>query len=127
MAKGDGGPGFLTNGDLIRYKLPRAKLVVLSACRSAVEDYYSGEGPIGLSRTFLAVGVPVVVASLWPVDSDATGELMKRFHFLRRSQKLSTAETLRRAQLEFVNDSGSARRQPYFWSAFAAFGGFTRF
>lgn len=118
---------FFTNAELKNEELPRAKLVVLSACQTGVEGYYNGEGLIGLSRTFLSLGVPVVVASGWPVDSDATAELMKNFHQYRRQEKLSTVKALRKAQLEMVNAPDSRYRAAYYWAAFAAFGGHTEF
>lgn len=117
----------LTNAELIRQKLPQAKLVVLSACQTGVEQYYNGEGLVGLSRTFLASGAPLVVASQWKVDSDATAELMKKFHLYRHQEKLSTTTALRRAQLEMLDAPSKNFRQPYFWAAFAAFGGYAEF
>ncbi|HEX8197784.1 MAG TPA: CHAT domain-containing protein [Pyrinomonadaceae bacterium] len=120
--------GALTGSELIGEKLPRAKLVILSACQTGGEHYYNGEGLIGLSRTFLAAGVPLVVASQWKVDSEATAELMKKFHFYRRKEKLSTAAALRRAQLEMLNAPELERfRKPYYWAGFAAFGGYAEF
>ena len=124
MAAGEGGQSTLTAGELIRYELPETKLVVLSACQSAVEGYFAGEGPVGLTRTFLAMGVPLVVASSWAVDSNATHDLMLSFHFRRRHEGLTTVEALRRSQLEFINNSNSMLREPYYWAAFAAFGGY---
>jgi CHAT domain-containing protein len=117
----------LTNAELIREKLPRAKLIVLSACQTGIENFYNGEGLIGLSRTFLAAGAPLVVASQWKVDSDATAQLMKRFHYYRREEKLSTTTALRRAQLEMLETDNGRFRQPYFWAAFATFGGYAEF
>lgn len=119
--------GVLTNSELIRQKLPRAKLVVLSACQTGIEQYYNGEGLVGLSRTFLAAGAPLVVASQWKVDSDATAELMKKFHFYRSQEKLSTTAALRRAQLEMSESPDGRFGRPYFWAAFAAFGGYAEF
>ena len=101
--------------------LPHARLVVLAACRSGVERYYRGEGMIGMSRTFLAARVPLVVASLWPVDSAATARLMTSFHRHRKQQGCSTSEALRRAQLEMSQETN--QRQPYFWAAFVVIGG----
>ena len=117
--------GVLTNGELSGENLSRYKLVVLSSCESGVETYLNGEGMIGLSRTFLAIGTPLVVASQWKVDSEATAQLMEKFHRLRREQKLPTAVALRKAQLEMINDSKF--KTPYYWSAFAVFGGFAKF
>jgi CHAT domain-containing protein len=67
------------------------------------------------------------VASQWEVDSNATAELMKRFHFYRRKEKMSTASALRRAQLEMLEAEDKRFNNPYYWAAFAAFGGYTTF
>jgi CHAT domain-containing protein/uncharacterized protein HemY len=117
----------LTNAELINQKLPRVKLVVLSACETGVEQYYNGEGLVGLSTTFLKAGAPLVVASQWKVDSSAAAELIKRFHFLRKQEKLSTTAALRRAQLEMMEAPDGSYRQPYFWAAFATYGGYAEF
>jgi CHAT domain-containing protein len=117
----------LTNSELVGENLVRAKIIVLSACQTGVEDYSNGEGLIGLSRTFLAAGVPLIVASQWSVDSEATMELMKRFHFYRRQEKMTTASALRSAQLEMFGDSTGRFREPYYWAAFAAYGGYAAF
>ena len=117
----------LTNAELVGEKLPRAKLIVLSACRTGIENYYNGEGLIGLSRTFLAAGVPLVIASGWSVDTEAAAMLMKRFHYFRRQKKLPSAAALRSAQLEMLAEPNGRFRQPYYWAAFAAFGGYTTF
>lgn len=119
--------GTLTNAELGRLNLSRTKLVVLSACQTGVERYYNGEGLVGLSRTFLAAGVPLVVASNWKVDSGATAELMKRFHFYRRQKGLSTANALRAAQLEMIDSADGGFNRPYYWAAFATFGGYAEF
>jgi CHAT domain-containing protein/tetratricopeptide (TPR) repeat protein len=125
--KGEVEKSVLTNADLTTEKLARAKLVVLSACQTGVEQYYNGEGLIGLSRTFLVAGAPLVVASQWKVDSDAAAEMMKKFHFYRREANLSSVAALRRAQLEMLNAPDERFRHPYFWASFAAFGGYAEF
>lgn len=115
----------LTNAELSAENLRRYKLVVLSSCETGVESYLNGEGMIGLSRTFLATGVPLVVASQWKVDSEATAQLMEEFHRVRREQKLPTAAALRKAQLEMMSEGKF--KTPYYWSAFATFGGYSKF
>lgn len=115
----------LANYELIGEDLSRTRLVVLSACRTGIENFYDGEGMIGASRTFLAAGIPLVVASQWQVDSDATAELMIRFHKYRKTENLSTIEALRRAQLDLIN--GERFKKPYFWAAFAVLGGYSEF
>lgn len=123
----DGGDGgYLTNSELISQRFDHTRLVVLSACQTGVEQYFNGEGLAGLSRTFVAAGVPVVVASQWPVDSAATSVLMQKFHAYR-TQNISTAESLRRAQTDMMQTPGGKYTSPYFWASFAVFGGFSTY
>lgn len=113
--------------EIYAMKLPQARLVVLSACQSGVEQYFGGEGMISLARPFLAAGVPLVVASLWPVDSESTSELMISFHKHRKHDNVSSAEALRRAQLEMLKSSDDRLSNPYCWAGFTAVGGATTF
>jgi CHAT domain-containing protein len=113
--------------EIYRLPLKRLRLVVLAACLSGVERYYSGEGMIGISRSFIAKGVPLVVASLWDVDSAATTELMTRFHAYRKQNNLSSAEALRKAQLSMLNGQDILYRQPYYWASFECIGGYAKF
>jgi CHAT domain-containing protein len=103
--------------------LPEACLVILSACQTGIERQYNGEGAISVARPFLIAGVPLVVASLWPVDSDSTRNLMISFHKYRTQCGLSTIEALRQAQLDMINGSDARYREPYYWAAFVAIGG----
>jgi CHAT domain-containing protein len=112
--------------ELYRLKLPRVRLLVLSACRSGVGDYYRGEGTLSLARPFLAAEVPLVVASLWPVDSKATQELMVNFHKLRKPG-FPSAEALRQAQLSLIKSDNDRLRQPFSWAAFFVTGGYANF
>jgi CHAT domain-containing protein len=82
---------------------------------------------ISISRPFIAIGVPLVVASLWPVDSAATEALMVSFHKHRKQDGLSTAEALRRAQTDMLTHTEGRYRQPYYWASFITIGGYTRF
>ncbi|MBS1790198.1 MAG: CHAT domain-containing protein [Acidobacteria bacterium] len=111
------------------YHLPlaKARLVVLSACRTKAEEYYKGEGAIGLSRPFEAAGVPLVISSLWPVDSDYTSKLMIRLHQLRRQQGATTASALRTAQREMLQSATPRYRHPYYWAGFIVTGGHSTF
>ena len=119
--------GSLQADDIYQMKLGRTRLAVLSACQTGAERYYGGEGMVSLARPFLAAGVPLVIVSFWPVDSDATAELMVNFHKHRKQEKLSSVEALRRAQLEMLNSPNERFHAPFFWGAFASIGGFTSF
>jgi len=104
-------------------KSVRARLAVLSACQSGVETYYRGEGMIGLSRSFLSIGVPTVVASFWSVDSSATADLMITFHRAMRLDRLSPAKALQQAQMTLAKGNRSLYQFPYYWAGFCVFGG----
>ena len=116
--------GFLQSYEIYGMNLRRLRLVVLSACQTGIERQYKGEGAVGAARPFLVAGVPTVVASLWPVDSDASAELMVKFHQHRRSP-LPVTQALRRAQIELLQSKDVRLRHPYYWAAFVAIGGLT--
>lgn len=111
--------------ELADKKLPRSKLIVLSACETGLEKINQSEGAISAARTFLALGTPVVVASSWKVDSEATKDLMIAFHNKRRVERLSTAAALRQAQLEMIQTKEF--NAPFYWSAFSATGGLANY
>ena len=117
----------LTNLELAGSAMDGTRLIVLAACRSGVEGYYGGEGMAGMSRTMLSARVPLVVASQWNVDSAATAELMKRFHRFRRQEGMSTTAALRQAQIDLINDPTGRFSSPYYWAAFAVYGGHAEF
>ena len=82
---------------------------------------------MSLARPFLAGNVPLVVASLWPVDSESTAELMISFHKHRRLDRLPTMEALRKAQLDLLNGPNARDRRVSSWTAFVTVGGWAEF
>lgn len=119
--------GSLQASDIYATSFPRTRLVVLSACQTGIERAYRGEGAIGLARPFIAAGVPLVVASLWPVESESTADLMISFHKHRKQSQLSTVEALRRAQLEALRNQQRNSAMNNSWAAFVVIGGHTNF
>jgi CHAT domain-containing protein len=119
--------GRLQTGEIYRLKSPRLRLAVLSACQTGVERYYRGEGMIGMARAFLVARVPVVVANLWPVDSDATTEIMIRFHEYRKQNHSSTAEAMWQAKRSMLQESRTSYSRPFYWAAFEVIGGQANF
>ncbi|HYE15497.1 MAG TPA: CHAT domain-containing tetratricopeptide repeat protein [Pyrinomonadaceae bacterium] len=117
--------GELRSHELGAYKLPAAKLVVLSACETAFERYDKSEGAVGVARTFLALGAPVVIASQWQVGSEPTKDLMIAFHRNRTGGGMTSAEALRRAQLELLGRGETSA--PFYWAAFSLFGGYASY
>ncbi|MDT7542443.1 MAG: hypothetical protein QOE33_2347 [Acidobacteriota bacterium] len=119
--------GVLRIQEIYKLKLPQTRLVVLSACQTGIEQEYRGEGAIGVARAFIAAGVPIVVASLWSVDSASTARLMISFHVHRKRDQQPTAEALKQAQLELIRGDDGRFCQPRYWAAFTAIGGYTEF
>ena len=100
--------------DIIRHPL-RANLVTISACYSAGERSYSGEGLVGLSWAFLRAGAQNVIAALWDVTDASTELLMNRFY--DELEKGSDPETaLRTAKLSLLRESKF--RNPFYWAPF---------
>ena len=116
----DASDGLLYFNELYNIRLPRTKLVVLSACKSGLGQYYRGEGIVSLVRPLLAAGVPTVVASLWPVNSQATSDLMIAFHSKRKLANRRTAQALLDAQLKLRQSDRF--RHPYYWAPFIVVG-----
>jgi CHAT domain-containing protein len=118
MFDGQGRPqdGFLRLHDIYGLRLP-VELVVLSACSTALGRQVRGEGLVGMVRGFMHAGAKRVVASLWKVDDEATGDLMRRFYAAMLREGRSPAAALRAAQLEVRQQP--RWKSPFYWAAFS--------
>ena len=96
-----------------------AELVTVSACRSAGERTYSGEGLVGFAWAFLRGGARRVVAGLWDVDDKSTAELMDRL-YAGLAAGDAPGRALRSAKLALLR-GGGATAQPYYWAPFELF------
>lgn len=105
--------------EILRGDVPKAKLVVLSACDSALGDRLQesrGNGQ-GLGWAFLESGSQSVVSSLWKVDDLHTVELMQRF-YLHLGSGLPQGEALQKAQVDLIEGHDLAAQAPRNWAAF---------
>jgi len=98
-----------------------ADLVTISACRSAGERTYAGEGLVGFAWAFLRAGARRVIAGLWDVDDRSTAMLMGRA-YSSLAAGASPSQALRTAKLEMIR-SGTATAKPYYWAPFQLFVG----
>jgi CHAT domain-containing protein len=98
-----------------------ADLVTISACRSAGERTYAGEGLVGFAWAFLRAGARRVIAGLWDVDDRSTAALMGQV-YARVAVGSSPGQALRAAKLEMIR-GGSAAAKPYYWAPFQLFVG----
>lgn len=107
--------GLLTANDILNLQL-QAQLVVLSACDTG-RGTITGDGVVGLSRAFIAAGVPSVVVSLWAVSDTSTVTLMINF-YQNLLQQPDKAKALRIAMLSTMQ----RHPHPIDWAAFTLIG-----
>jgi CHAT domain-containing protein/predicted Zn-dependent protease len=106
---------FLTAEEILKLPL-QAQLAVLSACNTG-RGQITGDGVIGLSRSFMSAGVPSVIVSLWYVSDLPTAELMTEF-YQNWQQSQDKMSALRQAML-------SVRKRypnPRDWAGFVLLG-----
>jgi CHAT domain-containing protein/Tfp pilus assembly protein PilF len=111
--------GFLRTTEIADLDL-NCDLVVLSACETGRGQLLSGEGIIGLSRSFFIAGARSVLVSQWAVSDISTAQLMKDF-YQQLVNKVPKAAALREAKLRMLN-GGSETRHPYYWAPFVIIG-----
>ncbi|MBS0447766.1 MAG: CHAT domain-containing protein [Proteobacteria bacterium] len=93
-------------------------IVVLSACETGLSVGGAGDEHLGLVRAFFVAGAARVLASLWPVDDAVTARFMATFYDALTAGR-APAVALQQAQ----RDVRRAHPHPYFWAAFALYGG----
>lgn len=103
----------------------KARLLVLSACQTAlasgaVSDVPAGDDWVGLVRAFLSVGAQNVIATLWPVEDRSTARFMERLHRGLRSGRQEIA-ALAQAQRDALRNPTTA--DPFYWAGFVLVGG----
>ncbi|MEO1743544.1 MAG: CHAT domain-containing protein, partial [Cyanobacteria bacterium J06629_9] len=115
LAPGSGEDGLLKTREIINLDL-QADLVVLSACDTG-RGRLTGDGVIGLARSFIGAGVPSIVVSLWAIPDAPTAKLMTEF-YQQLDQGGSKAQALRQAMLETLETHPHPRN----WAAFTLIG-----
>ncbi len=113
--------GQLNAIDAFSLNLQGCELVTLSGCETGLALSGGGDEQLGLGRAFLAAGATSLVMSLWPVEDNATKELMHIFyqHLLQGESKV---QALRIAQSSLLNRVSSIYTHPYFWASFRLVG-----
>ena len=78
--------GFLNSSEISSLDVS-ADMVVLSACNTGNGKYISGEGLLGLQRSFLIAGSSSVVVSLWDIYDSSTAIFMTDFYGQMKSME----------------------------------------
>ncbi|MEM9164100.1 MAG: CHAT domain-containing protein, partial [Cyanobacteria bacterium P01_F01_bin.4] len=115
LAPDDSNDGWLSAPDIATLDLS-ADLVVLSACNTG-RGRITGDGVLGLSRTFMVAGVPSVLVSLWQVPDMPTAELMTEF-YRQLAGNPNKAQALRQAMLTLKSQNPNPKN----WAGFVLMG-----
>ena len=87
--------------EIAKLSLDGTRLVTLSSCDSGAGTSVSGEGLLGIRRSFSIAGAREVLVALWPVSDSATPEFMDRFYRLALASN-RPAQALWQSQAEFI-------------------------
>ena len=114
--------GLLKASDIVGLKL-NADWVILSACNTASGQTYGGEALSGLASAFLYAGAKALLASHWPVRSDAAVKLTTfAVGELSREPKIGRAEAMRRSMVDMLDHGGPYDAHPMAWAPFSVIG-----
>ncbi len=117
LANGDkAGPESIAKADL-----SRLRLVALSACDTARSRFASRDDE-SLMGVFLARGIPYVIATGWPVNSEATVSYVQAL-YRHMGTGVSVPEAVRLAGLDMLKGKDTAL--PFYWAGFETFIGFS--
>lgn len=104
--------GIITAEEISLFDLSKTKLLVLSACETALGTSLQ-EGFGGLVKAFKMAGVEHIVASFWKVPDSATAKLMVSFY-----NYLVSGEEIHSALLKAQKDTAQVYPDPYYWASF---------
>lgn len=115
--------GLIEASEILKLRLD-ADLVVLSACNTGGPGLDTGgESLSGLARAFFFAGARTLIVSHWPVEDEATAQLMVRlFQRLRETPNSPLSDALRLAQLSAIDTGRDSRSHPFLWGAFTIVG-----
>jgi CHAT domain-containing protein len=112
-------------GKLYNYEISlnriKSPMVVLSACNSGSGTLYSGEGLMSLARGFTLAGASSVIKTAWDINDEASAAIMKNFYYyLSKGKEKDVA--MRRAKLDYLENSTPESKNPYYWAAYEVLG-----
>ncbi len=102
--------------------LPKTKMVVLSACESAIGEYNEGEGFLSVGRAFAQRGTPFIVSSLWKASDSHSKKLMSGF-YKEITLGTSPVVALHKSKMGFLQESDELTAHPSNWASFISVGG----
>ena len=117
MADANNSAPLLTARDIMSADLSATKLVVLSACETALGDYENLDGAIySLASAFKRAGAECIIATLWPLPDSAADVAVKSL-YTNILRGLTPDEALAAMRHDMI-EAGYA--DPYYWANFVA-------
>ena len=125
----------LTARDIFSLDLRKnSPFVSVIGCGSGVEQFKTGDEPLGLISSFLYAGASTVLATLWPINDTLSGEPFSRsfyeeFVVLANNMQnekpvvVDLARALQKAALGIR--SHDATKAPYYWAGYVLHGKWT--
>jgi CHAT domain-containing protein len=102
---------------LARFRDLGLELLTLSACQTAVGDDRAALGMAGLA---LKAGARSVLATLWSISDEASGQLVVEFYKQLQNSGMSKARALQAAQIKLIEDP--LLGHPAYWAPFLLIG-----
>jgi len=104
------------------YGIPlKARMVVLSSCKTGYGKLSAGEGILSLAKGFLYSGSQSVVMSMWEIEDRSGTDIIKMFYDnLLKGRSKSSA--LKNARKDYLKNAGQLRSHPYFWATLLIYG-----
>lgn len=117
MADANDSAPLLTARDIMSADLSATRLVILSACETALGDSEELDGAIySLADAFKRAGAGCVIATLWPLP-DAAADLAVKSLYANLLQGLSPDDALAAMRREMM---AAGYTDPYYWANFVA-------
>jgi tetratricopeptide (TPR) repeat protein len=122
-----GRDGFLTMSEVLGLDL-NSELIILSACNTSGrgDKAGSGEGFVGLTRSFMYAGGKSLLVTHWSVESESARDLM--VNTMRLMKNNTKPESLRESKLNMkksIRQKGQEKLSlspPFFWAPFVLVG-----
>jgi CHAT domain-containing protein len=101
----------------VRFRERGLELLALSACNTAAGD---DRAALGLAGVALRAGARSALATLWPVNDEASAMLVSEFYTQIRDPTVSRAVALQRAQVKVLRTRGY--EHPVYWAPYVLVG-----
>lgn len=96
-------------------------MVTLSSCESGLGKYYSGEGMMSLSRSFLISGAESVINTYWPINDKSSSMIITEYYRnLKRGRSKSKA--MQHSKMTYLKNASPTLQHPYYWAGYRIWG-----